>query len=622
MLQLIKKMRGGLTLIDVRSIRRPDRVAAIKATFGDWEAKEVNDEIPTDTAAADFYKEYTYEGNNGLILHLPDTAQQVYTNTASIFSYLRTCLGRMIDSHALEGKRVKMNAFYDMMSAMGSRLRSEGYDNEIPANAKAAERKFKAYGVGDYATIVSKKYGSKNGYKLTADAKDWIIAHYESNINRMTMEQLYEAYNEKAATIPGWKTIDRVNTLRDFLNSPEIMPKWYAGRYGSLKAKEKFTRQHRTLLPTMRDSLWYGDGTKINLYYRDEKGTMCTTQVYEVIDVYSEVLLGYHISPTENYEAQRAAYKMALQTSGHIPYQITYDNQGGHKREDATALFSQLAHLHIATQPYNGRSKTIESVFGRFQSQLLHELWGFTGMNITAKKEESRANMEFILANKANLPTYSEMCAAYIAARERWNAGKHFQTGVERMEMYENSVNEQSPALSFAGMMKIFGSLSKTAIEYRSNGIQMVFERRKYEWEVLKDGAPDMRFYDENIGRRFTIGFDPDDMTRICLYTKTKGGNLRFVAEAAKFIKIHRGKQEQDELDDYMIKTIDAGNKEKRKKWQEESEERLRRHNLHPEQHGLNMPKSKGLNMGKVKDIGNYTKELSNITEDDIRNRY
>ena len=63
-----------------------------------------------------------------------------------------------------------------------------------------------------------------------------------------------------------------------------------------MKAHQRYDRKHRTILPSRRDSLWYGDGTKLNLYYRDENGNKCTTSVYEVVDAYSEVLLGYYIS--------------------------------------------------------------------------------------------------------------------------------------------------------------------------------------------------------------------------------------------------------------------------------------------------------------------------------------
>jgi len=96
-------------------------------------------------------------------------------------------------------------------------------------------------------------------------------------------------------------------------------------------------------------------------------------------------------------------------------------------------FFQKLSHLAINTAPYNGRSKTIESAFGRFQSQVMHKLWFFTGQNITTKKEESRPNMEFILANKENLPTLDEAIKQYKECRAEWNAAKHFKQVLLRL---------------------------------------------------------------------------------------------------------------------------------------------------------------------------------------------
>lgn len=112
----------------------------------------------------------------------------------------------------------------------------------------------------------------------------------------------------------------------------------------------------------MRDALWYGDGTKLNLYYKDEDGKVRTTSVYEVIDAYSECLLGFCISDSEDYEAQYMSYRMAIQVSGHKPYEIVYDNQGGHKKLENQEFFKKLCHIHRTTTPYNGASKTIENL--------------------------------------------------------------------------------------------------------------------------------------------------------------------------------------------------------------------------------------------------------------------
>ena len=81
--------------------------------------------------------------------------------------------------------------------------------------------------------------------------------------------------------------------------------------------------------------------------------------------------------------------------------------------------------MHRTTQPYNGESKTIEAVFGRFQQQVLHKDWRFTGQNITAKKMSSRPNLEFIEENKDSLYTLEELKDAYAKATKEWNDMAH-----------------------------------------------------------------------------------------------------------------------------------------------------------------------------------------------------
>ena len=39
--------------------------------------------------------------------------------------------------------------------------------------------------------------------------------------------------------------------------------------YGEIAFKNEFIPQFDTKLPDMPNTLWYGDGTKLNLYYKD-----------------------------------------------------------------------------------------------------------------------------------------------------------------------------------------------------------------------------------------------------------------------------------------------------------------------------------------------------------------
>lgn len=623
LLSIVKRGINGNTLIDVKSIKRPDRRAAIEAAFGSIEEQDKKPsimDIVIDEDARMFFRDYTYTDESGKERHLPEDTQRQYTNEASIFNMFRRVYNRQIVARATNGKRKTKKEFFSECAKQAEIL-AEKYANKLPSNVRSLERKYEEYASNGYESLINKLYGNKNSGKITEDAKYWIIARYATPVDKVTTQQLLAEYNEEARKHEDWKTLSSEQAIYTFLNRPEIKPLWFGMRYGELKSKAKYIRQHSTILPTCRDAIWYGDGTKLNLYYRTDNGDMATCMVYEVMDAYSEVLLGYHISDREDFESQYMAFRMAMQFSGNRPFEIRYDNQGGHKKLAAGEFFSKLASLHYPTAPYNGSSKTIESAFGRFQAQFLHKEWNFTGQNINAKKNESRENYETIMSNKANLPTLDEIKRRYEQRREEWNNAEHFDTGIPRIEMYRKSRNPRSIKVSPLDMITMFGIIDPTPNTYTASGITKTIKRLNYRWEVLTaDGDPDYNFLRNNVDRKFHIGYDMNDMSIVALYTKEQKG-YRFVAMAQKYIEIHRAKQEQTEFDHQFIKASELANKKMRLEMVDEIETIMERHGMHPAQHGLNMPKPKGINIRK-EDVGTMTKRVSNMVMADVADKY
>jgi hypothetical protein len=602
------------SLIDVKSIKRPERLKVIEAAYGTIHKVDATTgyRIELDSEALSFFRSYRYDDNKSL----PESIIEQYHHEASILNTLEKVYKtqQIARKKYGKGKRIKMNEFWNDCVSFCQKWQEE-YRHNLPTSDRHFERKYKKYITLGYESLIHKGYGNKYTEKLTEEAKDWLIARYASQIDKCTVFQLFVEYNEKAALTPSWKEIKDEKTIRNFLYKPEIKPYWYGSRYGELKSKEKYTRQHKTLLPTMRDSLWYGDGTKLNFYYIDENGSISTCNVYEVMDVYSECLLGYHVSKNEDFEAQYRAYKMAMIFSGYKPYEICFDNQGGHKKLQAGTFFKGLSRLAIHTQPYNGRSKTIESAFGRYQSQFMHKEWFFTGMNITAKKIESRPNMEFVLANKENIKSLNDTIKEYKKYREIWNQAPHPKTGISREKMYRSSSNEKSKKIDIHDMISMFGVINPKAVTYRSNGIVMEVKQQKYQYEVLTiEGNPDFDFLRKNVDKEFHVGYDIEDMSTVVLFEKAANGDYRHVSIAQKYITIHRNKQEQDELDSAFIAAMDKKNKQLRMSMQEDVETILERNGMHPRQHGLNMPQPKGIKR-KETSIGKVLKKESELVE-------
>lgn len=514
---------------------------------------------------------------------------------------------------------------WETISDMVNELKSEEIPHNLPKKSRPLRNKFDRYMKESYSSLVHGGTGNANTEKLTPVAKAWLLARWASPIEKLTMTQLWEEFNSLADE-RGWKPVDDQKTIRNYIYQPDIKEQWYGHRYGELKAKEKYGYQHSTKLPTMRDSLWYSDGTKLNLFYLED-GKIQTTQVYEVMDAYSEVFLGYHVSKSEDFAAQFSAFKMAAQFSGHRPYECRYDNQGGHKKLQSGDFLTKLSRLSIRTQPYNGKSKTIESAFGRFQQQYLKRKWAFTGQNITAKKVESKANLEFILANKHMLPTYNEMMAEYVKLRNEWNHAPHPLTGRPRIEMYLESNNPKAPAIGFIEMVDLFWIQRDNTVMYTAYGLTITEKKRKYTYAKYDENRlPDMKWHRSNIDRKFIVKFDPEDMSTICVFKETPTG-LQYVTTLDEKITVHRGKQEAEAHEASFLAQVNNANKAARIATRDKTDEVLEQFNLLPEQHGLVSPALKGIESAKRNpqkqkrkvakiDIGEIDKAISNEVAD------
>lgn len=604
---------GRIVYIEVNNTMRKDYKDTITATYGPTEKAASGDyinNIVADEKAREFFKTFELDSEDPKKNYLHEEKVTLYTNEATVLNTIQTIFEKQIKRRSAVGAKKSKIEFWKEAVQFVEDINTR-FPNHLPRNFRSLERKLEKYMQTGYVSLIG-NYGNDNSQKIGEAAGEWLIAHYASMINRVTLSQLWIEYNVKALEMD-WKQLKSMQAVELFLNKPEIKSKWIAARYGELNYKETYIRQHRTLLPTRRDSLWYSDGTKLNYFYLNAAGKVETCNVYEVIDVYSECLLGYHISKTEDFEAQYHAFKSAIKFAGHKPYELKYDNQGGTKKLTTGGLMHKIAHLSLNTAPYNGKSKTIESIFGRFQSQYLHKDWFFTGQNITAVKQESRLNAEFVLANKNMLPTLEEVKKTYEVRRQEWNNALHPKTGIARIEMYKTSVNEQTAKVEPWDIIDIFWLITEKPSTYRASGIEIQVKKEKYAYEVLtKDGQPDLVFLKNNAGAKFFIKYDPDDMTLAAIYAKDATG-LRFVSYIHPYITIHRATQELETGEMSFIKAQEMAAKVIRQQSVEETEEILEKHGQHPSQHGLTMPNIKGVtsNSRKTASVGKYQKAVS-----------
>ena len=596
---------GGQALYAWSSIPQKYKVRYMER-YGDPEQRMkeamVRDRVKLDSEACTWYTDYKYEMNGEMTKLTPELIEEYTINASVLKELLKMMAQRRAIRQSLNGSTV---GAWEVIYKSSEAMRDE-YHHTLPQNQARLKAKIKAFKADGYKSLISGKIGNRNTVKITKEFGLLLIALKRSRTPVYTDAQLFEEANRRAIE-NGWKPLKSLPGMKRWLYSSANEQLWYDAVHGENAARLKFGRKQRTKLPTRRDSLWYGDGTRLNLYYQDEEGKVRTTQVYEVIDAMSEVMLGYWISDFEDYEAQYHAFRMAIQTSGHKPYEIVHDNQGGHKKLNSLprrkegspneqGFLDKICHIHRATQPYNGSSKTIEAIFGRFQQQVLHQYDNFTGQNITAKKASSRPNLESMEANKKSLPTLDELKALYAEARQKWNSMKHPIYGKSRMEVYESSVNEETPVVTPVDMVNMFWVMHDKPATFTDQGITIEVKKQKYTWEVFKNGEPDLEWRKLHTWEKFYVQYDPNDMTTVNLYAIDLAGGKRFSTVARPYWEIHRALQDQSAEEKAQIhKAIEAGKNDRIERVVAGRRIAIA-HGTDPGQNGLIYPKLKGLN--------------------------
>lgn len=621
------KGKGSYALVEWASLPGRFRSRFIEK-YGDPEKimKRETTYLPQDAEAQRFYHDHILPDGR----HIPEGKQAEYTLNARALNALTAMANGQRAAHRAGNNNTPV--IWASVTRECERLR-DAYGHTLPRNEASLRRKMREYARDGYACLVSGKFGNSSALKITPEAERYIVALRRCATPVYSTEGIFEEYNRKAAE-KGWKPLGSVTTLRTLLERPDIKPKWYDAVYGELAATQVYSRRHKTVMPSMRDSLWYGDGTKLNLFYKDYEGgklVVKTAYVYEVSDAMTDALLGYAVGKTETFALQYGAFRMAVEFSGHKPYEIVTDNQGGQKSKKAQAFFKGICHISRTTAPYQPEGKTIERLFGSFQRQVLSKDWRFTGQNISSKNGW-RINRELVDANKESLYTWPELLEAYAKARDEWNA----MDG--RMDAYLASANPKAEAVTEIDKVSLFWISTDKAVPYTANGISFQHAGARRTYEVMTaDGRPDYGFLRNNTGREFVCKYDPMSMDRALLFEEGPSG-LRYAATAYPYLTVHRNIQEQTDEDKAFIRESVEESKKERIRRRIEAQALETEFGVSPEQNGLKTPVLKGISESdyekyadivmavvpkeggaaaagttETTDIGPYTKAVSNM---------
>lgn len=557
---------GGLGKVaEVEWMSLPDRFKVkYIAKYGDPEEAQLrqNSMITFDEKARVFFAQYELPDGSPL----KEDKQQEYMVNASVLNKMLEMETVQRRQRAQRGNRTPVS--WENIMEQCEQLR-ENYGHTLPKNASRLREKMRQYSREGYECLVSGKLGNANTTKITDEVAEWLLAHKASVNPVYTVAQLLDLYNSTAAE-RGWKAIKSVQTLIEFFERPDIKPQWYAVEQGAQRANNLFLRQNRTVMASCRDALWYIDGTKVNLYFKywDEKSRRTkvgTTSCIYVMDAHSEVFVGWYMCENETFQTTYEALRNAFERTGFMPYELVADNQAGFTSKAAQRWRAKLETISHTTTPENGKSKTIESAFGRFQAEVLHRHINYTGGNITAKSAKTKVDVAKIIQNVEALPTYEEVRAQNEADINIWNSLPHPKfAGKSRMDVYRASVNPQAIALTDIIREKVFYVATEKASTFRASGIEVTLNGEKMVYEVFSaPNTPDLEWRRKNTGREFVVEYDPHDLSKVRLCIDDPNYGLQFNTWAEPYMMIHRAMQDQVEGErSSIISALNANKKE------------------------------------------------------------
>lgn len=212
-LSIYKRGINGNTLIDVRSIRRPDRLRIIEKAYGKLEKKapKAAFTVEIDETARQWFINYRKPDNAPLD---PDNIVK-YTNRASILRGIHRGLQKQQAARAKAGKRMKMGEFWELAVDWYAE-QTETYPCAPIGNPRTLERVFKSYlddlKNGGYWSILHKGEGNDFARKVSAKAERLIVALWKT-FDQPFVATVHERYLDFVA---GTRTLVDIDTGEEF----------------------------------------------------------------------------------------------------------------------------------------------------------------------------------------------------------------------------------------------------------------------------------------------------------------------------------------------------------------------------------------------------------------------
>ncbi len=406
-------------------------------------------------------------------------------------------------------------------------------------------------------SLISSKFGKTNNCKRSEWHINQLIklARFGNQPKSITL-----CNNLNAEARQRGKEEISYETLRLWLSNPSISNRLTMAYEGRMKWMNNHMFVINTEGASAPDVLWFADGETVELYWHDGKQLRRENYVV-VMDDYSRKIIGW-ARGTESHDTVYRAVKSAVIHKGTVAWQFKTDKGPGFKGTAIEDFFDTVfagGYGHTPATTGLARAKAIEPMFARFREQVLAvEFVNHSFGNITSAGPQ--ANPDFIKAHVHEFPTSPEQLDnQWQHAVELWNSKAHLQgkhAGKTPDELYEEEYDDRKYVSDLWITEKLWLNKREPST-YENHGIKFTWAKKDYTFiapvPVRTDSSDaDLQqvaqFLNENVGRRFDVKFDPDNMEKVALYF-----NGAFVCYAYNKIRTKRALYDTSSEDSQIL---------------------------------------------------------------------
>jgi hypothetical protein len=534
-LNVIRRGGNGRTaLVEFSSIKREDIKGKIIQMFGD--PKETAQKtifesyLKPDTDAAAYFS--SFRKSNGKALTFEK--QKEYVTNAIILNAIDTVLiNNLSNKRRLTGNKTRI---WENISNAINQLPSKQYTHSIPGNYRSVKRVYEKFKAEGFTSLVHGGLENDNRRKISGDIADFLLANYCLPTKPLVPTVL--AMYDSVRIDKGWPTLSE-SAVQLYLDQPEIKRLWVLARHGKDEYSKSFGHKiKRDRADWFPNAYWAIDGTKLDwVHYLDVvTGMAAKLKINPVFDVFSEKIIGYSLSESEDHTDHFTALKSAMNTAQSRPYKLTYDNQSGHKSARMQELYDSIiakeGGVHHPTRAY-AKSNPAEQIFNRLQQQVISTFWFSDKQGVRVRDMNNVMNVDFLKANKHLLLSKDELVRAWEMAVKMWNEAKHPLLECTRNEAYAQQA-PLSESVDYMDLVNMFWVNETKSITYEGDGLTMKIAGQRYMFEVLdENSAIDLEFRKFNTGKKFIVRYDPEHLDKyVQLLELDAQGNKSFVALA------------------------------------------------------------------------------------------